>query len=110
MVDLTVWGSMGAARAWHAAPTTRYASSAKTQSRCSGGGAPSAPPPPVLSRLRRFPNLGIDPKVGPGGSGYARAFCLSASNSACVMAPLSSSCFPFSISPVAPPLAAVERT
>ena len=36
--------------------------------------------------------------------GYASAFCLIASNSACVIAPLSRSCFAFSISAAAPPL------
>ena len=42
---------------------------------------------------------------------YASAFCLSASNSACVIAPESRSCFALSISAAAPPpLAAVWRT
>lgn len=44
------------------------------------------------------------------GVTYARAFCLIASNSACVIAPESSSPLAFSISAVAPPLVAVVRT
>ncbi len=40
----------------------------------------------------------------------ASVFCLRASNSGWVIAPLSSNCFAFSISAAAPPLPAVERT
>ena len=50
--------------------------------------------------------------AGLGGRHEASAFCLSASYSACVIAPLSSSCFAFSISAVEPPAlaAALSRT
>lgn len=56
------------------------------------GGGPDRPPP-TPTRARQAP---------------ARAFCFSASNSACVIAPLSSSCFPFAICSAGSLLAATD--
>ena len=70
-------------------PSTR-ARSARTASATSAGGRENRLPAPAW-------------RGQPGSSGQASAFCLSASYSACVMAPLSSSALAFSISAAEPP-------
>jgi hypothetical protein len=61
---------------------------------------------PRLTGLRQEPGE----RPGSGGSCYPTAFALIASNSAWVMAPLSSSCLAFSISAAGPLEPAVWRT
>ena len=52
----------------------------------------------------------LGPTLQPPEARYPSAFCLSPSNSAWVIAPLSSNAFAFSISVAAPPVPTVART